>query len=425
MANTTKLWTLMVYLAGDNNLDSAGVADLSEMKKIGSTDAINVIAQVDRQGANQETKRYYLRKGGSLEKDAVASLGETNTGDPNVLDGFIKWGIKTYPAQHYLVVVWNHGNGWNDDDVYRVARRDLKLNVARKGENVLRAQGTPGGSVSVRRIRVVSGQNFHRALFRTSVQEAVTTRGIAYDDNAKDFLDNREMKRVLLSVKKTLGRKIDILGMDACLMSMAEVGYQLRDSVNFTVGSEETEPGDGWPYDKILEGLTKKPTMAPADLARMIVKKYLVSYPANAGVTQAACNLAQSDRMAAAVGQLSAAMRNKLSDSAVKGSIIQARMQAQSYEVTDYIDLYDFCKLLIANCNEVEIKSACQSVMEVIGDFVISSGYKGASVEHSHGLSIYFPQKELSPLYRTLDFTKKTSWGKFIGAYMSNTRRLS
>jgi len=31
-----KSWTVMVYLAGDNNLDSAGVTDLNEMKRIGS-----------------------------------------------------------------------------------------------------------------------------------------------------------------------------------------------------------------------------------------------------------------------------------------------------------------------------------------------------------------------------------------------------
>ena len=29
---TKKSWTVMVYLAGDNNLDGAGVVDLNEMK---------------------------------------------------------------------------------------------------------------------------------------------------------------------------------------------------------------------------------------------------------------------------------------------------------------------------------------------------------------------------------------------------------
>lgn len=84
-----KQWTLMVYLAGDNNLDSAGVADLQEMKKVGSTDQVNVLAQFDRRGSTQATKRYYIHKGGTLEKDVLASLGETNMGDPKVLENFI------------------------------------------------------------------------------------------------------------------------------------------------------------------------------------------------------------------------------------------------------------------------------------------------------------------------------------------------
>lgn len=107
-------WTILVYLAGDNNLDGAGVADLLEMKKTGSSGAVNVVAQFDRAGHKGTTKRYLLRKGTSLAADAVADLGETNTGAPGVLKEFLTWGIKTYPAQHYAVVLWNHGAGWDD-----------------------------------------------------------------------------------------------------------------------------------------------------------------------------------------------------------------------------------------------------------------------------------------------------------------------
>jgi hypothetical protein len=60
MATTTeKQWTIMVYLAGDNNLDSAGVTDLKEMKEVGSTEQVNVTAQFDRWGGTEATKRYY------------------------------------------------------------------------------------------------------------------------------------------------------------------------------------------------------------------------------------------------------------------------------------------------------------------------------------------------------------------------------
>ena len=279
-ASTEKQWTIMVYLAGDNNLDDAGVTDLQEMKKVGSTDHVNIIVQFDRAGANIVTKRYYIRKGGTPAKDEVASLGETNMGDPKVLESFVQWGIKTYPAKRYMLVLWNHGSGWDDTDIYRVARQSLHLNIQRRGTTVVPAQGTARGAISLRRVEIVGSKRFRRALFRSSIEKAVSpgkqNRAIAFDDTSKDFLDNIEIKRILTSTTKALGRKIDILGMDACLMSMLEVGYQLRGSVGVTVGSEELEPGDGWPYDTVLSALVKKPTMSAQDLASTIVKKYIV-----------------------------------------------------------------------------------------------------------------------------------------------------
>jgi len=283
--------------------------------------------------------------------------------------------------------------------------------------------------VSIRRIRVVGSKRFRRALFSSTIERAVSpgrqNRAIAFDDTSKDFLDNLEMKRVLLSVKKTLGHKIDILGMDACLMSMAEVGYQLRDSVQLTVGSEEVEPGDGWPYHTILAALAKKPQMFPQELASTIVKNYLASYDANSGVTQAACDLTKSGAMAEVVDQLAQTLKGHVADSAVSTAILQARTQVQSYEVADYIDLYDFCDLLGKHCAQTEVQTACQHVKEILSTsgFVVQSGYKGANMQHSHGLSIYFPQRSISPLYATLDFTKKTAWDEFLQAYKNSTRR--
>jgi len=422
---TEKEWTVMVYLAGDNNLDSAGVIDLKEMKKVVSTEQINVIAQFDREGKAIATNRYYIRKGGTLAKDVVGSLGETNMGNPRVLEDFIKWGIKNYPAEHYLVVVWNHGNGWNDENVYRVARNMMKLNIKRRGEVVLPAKGAQKDSVSIRRIHAIGGKKFRHALFHTSIMKAITIRGIAYDDDAQDFLDNIEMKRLLGSTKKILKRKIDILGMDACMMSMAEVVYQLRDSVSLTVGSEEVEPGDGWPYDRILAKLAKKPAMPPNELATTIVNGYVASYPANAGVTQSACDLSKAGLLASAVDQLADVLNSHLSDAAVRATVIECRLQTQAYDTPDYIDLYDFCNLLENKTGFDDIRAACSAVKNMIqrNGVVIRSGYKGKNVKHSNGLSIYFPQKSLSSLYATLDFTKKTSWGKFLERFISYTRR--
>jgi len=37
--------------------------------------------------------------------------GCTNAGDPKVLVEFIRWAKARYPADHYMVVLWGHGNG--------------------------------------------------------------------------------------------------------------------------------------------------------------------------------------------------------------------------------------------------------------------------------------------------------------------------
>src|SRR6266498_5914466 len=79
----TKRWTVLAWIAGDNNLDSYGLSDIKEMKRVGSTKDVDVVAQFDRRG-NGKTYRYHLRKGTPLASDVVQELGETDCGDPAV-----------------------------------------------------------------------------------------------------------------------------------------------------------------------------------------------------------------------------------------------------------------------------------------------------------------------------------------------------
>lgn len=413
-------WTVMVYLAGDNDLDGAGVDDLREMKKVGSKKGVNIVTQFDRSGKDKRTKRYLIRQGGALDSDIVKDLGETNTGDPKVLTDFILWGAKNYPAEHYLVVIWNHGAGWDDENIYRVARW-IKSDVRRRGKSI---SGTNFGGLSVpfTFLRSVSSRRMRRAVFSTSIEKALTTRAIAFDDDARDFLDNIELKKVFSTVTSKLGRKLDIVGMDACLMNMVEVHYQLKDTALYCVGSEEVEPGDGWPYDTVLSALVAKPAMTPREVSSLIVDKYIKSYRASDNVTQSACDFSKAKAAVAAIDGLAKALIKGLSASAVKTSLIQVRNQVQSYDTADYVDLIDFCGLLKQSAVSKEIKTACSTVIDALTNngMVVKSGYKGPAVNNSHGISIYFPVKKISPLYAKLDFVKKTKWGEFLKEYVGS-----
>jgi hypothetical protein len=419
-----KQWTVLAYIAGDNDLESAGSVDLAEMKQVGSTDRLNIVAQFDRAGSRAQTRRYYLRKGTRLGRDIVASLGETNMGDPKVLSDFLSWGARNYPAEHYLVVIWNHGSGWDDTNIYASTRGVLRRTVDYKGEAVGRPVRGGGPAVPLANIRAMSKRRFRRALFSTTIRQAVQTRAIAFDDQAEDFLDNIELKRILNGARKAIGRKIDVLGMDACLMSMAEVAYQLRDAAEFMVGSQETEPTNGWPYNTILREIARRPDIAPEELARVIVDKYLASYRPNAGVTQSALRLAGAKPLGMAINALGKALERGVASPEIRRAVVEVRSDVQSYDTPDYVDLADLCKLLRERVDVPGIRAACDGVLAAAAATVVASGFRGKSMENSNGLSIYFPTKEESPLYARLDIARSSRWNEFLDAYLAaRTRR--
>jgi hypothetical protein len=400
-----KSWTFMVYMAGDNNLDPNGVQDLKEMKGVGTTADINVVAQFDSESDTHRTTRFLLTKGSDLAADVVGTLGTTNTGDPKNLVDFATWAITNYPAQHYIMVLWNHGQGWDDTDIFAGERH--------------RSLGRVGGG----RVRHALFHNPVRQLLQNAPRNPAIARAILIDDNAKDFLDNLEMKQVVQAVHKKLRRKLDLLGMDACLMSMPEVGYQMRDHVAFTVGSEETEPLDGWPYTEILKGLAKTPDMTPDALGKVVVKKYLASYRGGSdAVTQSLCDLGQSTGLAAAVKALATSLKTALADPAARSAIRDARDKVQTYDVPDNVDLADLCALIKGGAVPAKVKAACDSVLAALKKYVISSGYFGAPMRNSKGAAIYFPTMDISPLYAGLDFVKRTGWGRFLKAYLTALR---
>jgi hypothetical protein len=352
-----------------------------------------------------------LRKGGSLAADAVASLGRLDTGDPRCLVEFVRWGVQAFPAERYALVLWNHGQGWDDSDVYAAERH--------------------------RRLRRLAGGRIRHALFRPPVRRLLKgairkleDRAILLDDDAKDFLDNLELQRVLAATAKAIGAKLDVLGMDACLMAMAEVGYQVRRSAAILVGSEQTEPGDGWPYHRVLGALARDPDMEARDVGALIVREYLASYQAGDGVTQSACDLGRANDLAAAVTALAGRLTAALREPALRDRMLAARARVQSYEIPDNVDLADLCTLLASGAPGTDIAARCADVLRVIGTgaprgaapYVLAQGSKGADLRDSRGVAIYFPTRAVSPLYARLDWAKDTGWGRFLATYLAAVR---
>ena len=116
-------WTVMLYMAGDNDLNEEVQKDMNELEDADRTDEVNTICLVDLQYQG-DTKLYQIEKDQyglsntniiSTELDDNGSVIPENDelwmNEAENLANFVNWTVDNYPAQHYLLVIWDHGKG--------------------------------------------------------------------------------------------------------------------------------------------------------------------------------------------------------------------------------------------------------------------------------------------------------------------------
>jgi subtilisin family serine protease/Leucine-rich repeat (LRR) protein/C1A family cysteine protease len=367
-------WTFMVYLDGDNNLEAAALGDFLEMSSAGSAENVNVVVQLDRNpghvdsyGDWTDTRRFRIFPGMTPTASSGIGIGEANMGDPQTLISFVQWSMLNYPADHYALVLWDHGSGW----------RAMAL-----------------------------------------AEEEAPLRDIAIDDSSNgDALTMPEIRSALSTLTNNGASPIDLVGFDACLMGMIEVDDQLTSYASVRVGSEDLVPNDGWPYDAVIAQMASAPTPLSAEaLGTLIVDEYYASYGNDD--TQSAVDLgAPYSALTAAVDGFAAALRSGVGVHYL--DIAAARPAAQSFDDPAYIDLYDFAYQVNQTVTDPTINAAATSVMAAVDSAVIHE-HHGASWPGAHGISIYFPETlgEYNTLYdgsrNWLRFTGTTQWDEWL-----------
>jgi len=355
-------WTVLVYLDGDNNLHESAEDDLNEMKNTSASSDVEIAVLMDMDGDNDS--RVLEVEGNSevpfsLQDVNLSWKDEVDMGNPYTLRDFIKWGVNQFPAEHYFLVLWDHGNG---------------------------------------------------------------VEGFCNDENGDaKGISMGEMEKAL-SEATAGGLHFDIIGFDACLMQMVEVDYLLREYSDFAVGSEQTEPGDGWNYTPILQSLIDDPSMSAQRLGEKVVEEY-GDYYASAGekdVTQALVNLSRINGLSQAIDGLAEALNQSVGKHG--NSISDARNETVVYDNFNYIDLYDFARTVRENVKNTTVDARAGEMMNEINRTVVREEH-GAAQPNSHGLSIYFPGSRDnydSALYDGLNFSRATAWDDFLRTYLEN-----
>ena len=382
-------WTLIIYLNADNDLEPFGIQDVNEMEMLPDSDDVAIVVLMDRirrfDASNNDwtdTRRFRIRhdndtqtmtsarspaEGGSAEV-----LGELDTGNATTLHDFVNWAQTNYPAEHYLVDLWNHGAGWRHRN---------------------RAENGPMG------------------------------RGVLFDDTQNTFVSTPELDGALNTLVKP-----DLVTFDSSLMQMMEVVYQIRNRCDFVVGSEESPPGEGYPYDAIFGPLVANPNLTPEQFAGSIVNNTIATIGANNSLTQSALRASQLGNLGDAVSTYANLLQQKTPTFA--SQIAAARTASQRYGSGSGLyegnrDLIDFANQVANRTLDTQLASGRDALQAALNAALVAEGHTGSDLANSHGLAIFVPSESdwttLRSRYLQQAFATDQTWDNWLDLFYGIT----
>ena len=253
--------TVLVYMAGRNNLAGIVNDDLNEMKqgskRLGSNDNLLVFVRRDK----SEQLPWLARIKNGVVTDSVSlkdmgitsSDGENRASDPVVMEGVMRYAFSHYPATdgNYGLVLWGHGSGWlMDNEVKRVNSRAFGVD---KGE-------------------------YGRALWMNIPTMANILKGMPH---------------------------LKFIMADCCNFMCLEVLYELRNVTDYIIGSPAEIPDQGAPYDEIVPDM-----FADGRFYTSIIDKYYKSV--NGYLPLTAVQSSQMEQLAQATHQAMQAVESNL-----------------------------------------------------------------------------------------------------------------
>jgi hypothetical protein len=258
---TNGKWTIMVFINAANDLYPFSDLNVNQMEEVAGNPDVRFVVQwkqSDGFWVNPNdpptftgTRRYLVKPDttGNIASELVQDLGAgVDMGSPATMLEFLNWAKTNYPADRYAFVVWNHGNGW---------RRS---------------------------------------------PDSQPTRAVSYDDEFGTSIQTWQLAQALGS------NQFDILSWDASLMQMIEVAYEVQDHADYVVGSEESPPGAGLPYDLVFGPFRDNPDATTLALSKNFVDGMLAAYGNSGKITQSVLDATQLPALANALSQLGTAM---------------------------------------------------------------------------------------------------------------------
>ena len=296
MANDSapRNWTVLVYMAADNDQQNAAFENINEMEMVGSTRQVNIIVYVDFLSNSTQfdsgAYTFNITKDTPINNNSINSEPlnttlptEPNMGDPSTLLAFIQFGQNYSQADHYLLILWDKGSGYT---------------------------------------------------------------GVCIDDTSGG--DRLLPHEIALVLENSSIQPIDITAFDASYMGQLELANEIRDGTDYIIFSEEIIPVQHFPYHVFLNSLIMHEDSSPFLLAKEIVDRYVEAYsplgdyysqsgPTNLGL--AIVNASQVSNVFVRFFQTINWLNTSYNTLHFYSQISTARGFAQQFSIPYYIDL--------------------------------------------------------------------------------------
>jgi len=313
-------WTFIVYMAADNDLESAAIADFNELEAVQYGDApVSILVLLDRSpgydmtNENWSGTRLFEVKSDpkgltstiiskridcpdlGLSKDTETEL---NTADPLVLSKLIDFAKMEYPADEYALFVWGHGTGWRGGSAEDSAPEPLKA--------------------------------------------------VAFDDTHRQYMSLPSFGRAIA------GKGLSLIGFDTCYGALLEVAYQIRNDAEMFVGSEGEILSTGWDYTALFADFLKKPSLSVNDLASSIQTQFASQYAGLNNATISQIQLSQVNNLFAKFDEFAGAVAGAIGTEPSRNAVLnQVLHNVEKYHFTSfpsdlYVDIFDFSQKITA-----------------------------------------------------------------------------
>jgi hypothetical protein len=402
--NPKKEWLILIYMAANNDLYPYASRNIKEAARNAPENSY-IIIQTAEPG-NKKTKRYLIEK-----NKAICLNNETeklDSGAAETLVDFITWCADNYPSKYIMLDFWDHGTGCLDPE-YRRSINPAELFKYNPQTMMLE----------------LDRSRSYLALFEES-------RGVCFDETYGTYLTNQKIEEALKTACQHIQKKIDLIGFDACLMSMIETAELIKKYALFMVASQEVELGAGWRYDLVLNILKNKKTK-PEMLAKHITESHQKAYSQITNdYTLSAINLDETSLLSAEINQF-ATLIIKCFEFIAPANLKKHLRTIKSsccFDEPSFVDLKTFvlkAAYLVNDLIEKENATSrtladqlliCAKKIDLILQRFVISNKTGPNTNYANGISIYLPEKIIHNSYKK-QFYFTTNWGRFIEKYTS------